>query len=154
MFRWVAAPLAAGALFIGGASADAGDAGVIKIVQGTAWVERAGARLRAAVGFRVRSADVIVTGRDGAVGITFADDSRLSIGPNSTLAIERFAFNTTTHDGTFETALRAGTMAAVSGKLTRQSPEAMKVRTPVSILGVRGTTFVVRVTATGPAPAQ
>jgi hypothetical protein len=35
----------------------------------------------------------------------------------------------------------------VSGKLAKQSPEAMKVKTPAAILGVRGTEFLVR---TGP----
>ena len=122
----------------------AADAGRIKTVRGTAWVERAGTRVPASVGTTVRQDDVIVTGADGAVGITFADDSRLSIGPDTTLAIERFAFNPTTHEGTHETSLRRGTLAAVSGKLARQSSDAMKVRTPAAVLGVRGTEFAVR----------
>jgi hypothetical protein len=120
------------------------DAGRIKISRGTAWVERAGARLPATVGTIVQQDDVIVTGADGAVGITLGDDSRLSIGPDTTLAIERFAFNPTTHEGSQELSLRRGTLAAVSGKLAHHSPEAMKVRTPAAILGVRGTEFVVR----------
>jgi hypothetical protein len=122
----------------------AADAGQIKIARGTAWVERAGTRIPAQVGGRVAQSDVIVTGADGSVGITFADDSRLSIGPNSALAIDRFAFDSTTHQGAFGTSLRKGTLAAVSGKLTQQSADAMTVRTPSAILGVRGTDFVVR----------
>jgi hypothetical protein len=122
----------------------AADAGRIKTSRGTAWVERAGARLPATVGTIVRQDDVIVTGGDGAVGITMADDSRLSIGPDTTLAIDRFAFNPTTHEGAQELSLRRGTLAAVSGKLAHQSTEAMKVRTPAAILGVRGTEFLVR----------
>jgi hypothetical protein len=122
----------------------AADAGRIKTVRGAAWVERGGVRLPASVGTQVSQNDVIVTGADGTVGITFADDSRLSIGPDSTLAIERFTFNPTTHEGTHETSLRRGTLAAVSGKLARQSPDAMKVKTPAAVLGVRGTTFAVR----------
>jgi hypothetical protein len=122
----------------------AADAGRIKVVRGAAWLERAGTRVPATVGTPVRQDDVIVTGADGAVGITFADDSRLSIGPDTTLAIDRYAFNPTTHEGTHETSLRRGTLAAVSGKLARQSPEAMKVRTPTAVLGVRGTEFAVR----------
>jgi hypothetical protein len=128
----------------------AADAGRIKTMRGTAWVERAGTRVPASVGTPVRQDDVIVTGADGAVGITFADDSRLSIGPGTTLAIERFAFNSTTHEGTHETSLRRGTLAAVSGKLARQSSDAMKVRTPAAVLGVRGTEFAVRVGEAGP----
>jgi hypothetical protein len=131
------------------APAAAVDAGRIKISRGTAWVERAGARLPANVGTVIQQDDVIVTGADGGVGITMADDSRLSIGPDTTLAIERFAFNPTTHEGGQELSLRRGTLAAVSGKLAHQSPEAMKVRTPTAILGVRGTEFVAR---TGEAP--
>lgn len=124
------------------------DAGMIKVSAGEAWIERGGARLAARVGDKVQASDVIVTGSKGTVGITFADDSRLSIGPNSVLAIDRFVFDSTTHAGVSETSLRKGTLAAVSGKLTRQSPEAMKVRTPAAILGVRGTEFLIR---TGPA---
>ena len=51
---------------------------------------------------------------------------------------------TTTHQGSFESSLRKGTLAVVSGKLAKQSPEAMKVRTPAAVLGVRGTEFLVR----------
>jgi|SRR5262245_24657172 len=126
------------------AASFAADAGRIKIARGTAWIERAGVRLPAAVGMPVQQADVVVTGADGAVGITFADDSRLSIGPDTTLAIERFTFNPTSHEGAHETSLRRGTLTAVSGKLARQSPDAMKVRTPTAVLGVRGTEFAVR----------
>jgi len=136
---------------LGAAAASlAADAGRIKTVRGTAWVERAGTRLAASVGTPVRPDDVIVTGADGAVGITFADDSRLSIGPDTTLAIERFLFNPTTHEGAHETSLRRGTLAAVSGKLARQSADAMKVRTPAAVLGVRGTEFAVRAGEPGP----
>lgn len=98
----------------------------------------------ARVGTRVRETDVIATGAGGSVGITFADNSLLSIGPNTVLVIERFTFDPTTHRGSFESTLRTGTLSAVSGKLTRQSSDAMKVRTPSAVLGVRGTEFLVR----------
>lgn len=122
----------------------ASEAGRVKVSRGAAWIERAGGRLPAGVGASVRPSDVIVTGADGSVGITFADDSRLSMGPNSTLAIDRFAFDPTTHQGQFDASLRQGTLLGVSGKLARQSPQAMTVKTPAAILGVRGTRFLVR----------
>jgi hypothetical protein len=122
----------------------AADAGRIKTVRGAAWIERAGARVAVSVGTPVRQDDVIVTGADGTVGISFADDSRLSIGPHTALAIDRFTFDPTTHEGGHETSLRRGTLAAVSGKLARQSGDAMKVWTPTAVLGVRGTEFAVR----------
>lgn len=126
------------------AAALAADAGQIKVSRGAAWIERGGTKLPARVGARVRETDVIATGADGSLGITFADDSLLSIGPNTVLVIERFTFDPTTQRGSFESSLRTGTLSAVSGKLTRQSPDAMKVRTPSAVLGVRGTEFLVR----------
>ena len=120
------------------------DVGVVKISRGEAVIERAGRQLLAQVGARVVEGDVVATGPDGAVGITFRDNTLLSMGPGSRLVIERYAFDSTTHKGAFETSLTRGTLAAVSGKIAKQSPDAMKVRTPAAVLGVRGTEFVVR----------
>ena len=38
-----------------------------------------------------------------------------------------------------------GTLGIVSGQIAKQTPDAMRVRTPTSILGVRGTKFLVEV---------
>lgn len=132
-----------------GASA-ADDVGRVKVARGEVRIERAGQALPASVGMKVLQGDVVVTGRDGSAGVTFNDDSLLSVGPDSALAVDQFAFDSTTHAGRFETSLRKGTLAAVSGKIAKQSPDAMKVRTPSTILGVRGTEFVVRATPVTP----
>jgi hypothetical protein len=126
-------------------SAWAADVGEIKVARGVAHIERGTERLAVQVGMAVREADKVVTGADGNVGVTFADNSLLSIGPNSALAIDRFVFNTTTNAGEFDSTLSKGTLAVVSGKIVKQSPEAMRVHTPTAIMGVRGTEFVVHV---------
>jgi hypothetical protein len=135
-------------LAVGVAVAAADDAGQIKVSTGSAQIERSGKKLPAKVGQVVQQGDVVITGSDGSVGITFRDNSLVSIGPDSVLAIDRFVFDSTTHQGAFDSSLKQGTLAVVSGKLAKQSPEAMKVKTPAAILGVRGTEFLVR---TGPA---
>ena len=131
-------------LVFGVAVAAAQDAGQIKTSKGAAQIERSGQKLPATVGQVVQQGDVVITGADGSVGITFRDNSLVSIGPDSVLAIDRFVFNSTTHQGNFDASLKQGTLAVVSGKLAKQSPEAMKVKTPAAILGVRGTEFLVR----------
>jgi hypothetical protein len=123
----------------------ANDVGQVKTAKGTVHVEREGKRLPASVGMPIRQADTLVTGSDGAVGVTFTDNSLLSTGPNSVLVVDRYTFDTTTHAGRFDASLKKGTLAVVSGKMVKQSPEAMKVRTPAAIMGVRGTEFVVQV---------
>jgi hypothetical protein len=120
------------------------EAGRIKVSSGTVLIERGGQKLPATVGAAVQAGDVISTGSNSSVGITFLDNSLLSAGPNSVLAIDRFAFDSTTHQGAFESSLQKGTLAVVSGKLAKASPDAMKVKTPAAVLGVRGTEFLVR----------
>ena len=123
----------------------AADIGQVKTVKGQVTIERAGRSLPVAVGMRVAASDVVKTGDDGAVGITMSDDSLLSAGPHSVLALDRYDFNDVTSEGRFDASLRQGTLAVVSGRIARQSKDAMKVHTPSAILGVRGTEFVVSV---------
>jgi hypothetical protein len=123
----------------------ASDVGQIKVAKGSVQVEREGRRAAAAVGMPVRTSDVLVTGADGSVGVTFSDNSLVSVGPNSVFAIDKYQFDSTTHAGEFEGSLRKGKLAAVSGKMVKQSPESMKIRTPSSVMAVRGTEFVVEV---------
>jgi len=119
--------------------------GQIKTANGEVHIERDGKRLAAQPGDMVLESDSVKTGRDGSVGVTFTDNSLLSAGPDSVLVIERYAFNSTTHAGHFDASLKKGTLAVISGKMVKQSPGAMRVRTPASIMGVRGTEFLVRV---------
>jgi hypothetical protein len=117
----------------------------IKVLTGTVIIERGTQRLIGATGTRLQEGDVVRTGIEGTVGITFTDNSMMSAGPNSVLALDRYAFNSTTHEGRLDASMRNGTLSVVSGKIAKQSPDAMTVKTPATILGVRGTEFFVQV---------
>jgi len=97
-------------LVVAVAVAAAEDAGQIKVSKGSAQIERSGQKLPASVGHVVQQGDVVITGSDGSVGITFRDNSLVSIGPDSVLAIDRFVFNSTTHQGNFDSTLKQGTL--------------------------------------------
>ena len=127
------------------ASAQAIDIGQIKVSKGDVAIERGGQNVPGAVGARLQTSDVIKTGADGSVGITMSDNSLLSAGPNSILSLDKYAFDTTTNQGQFDSSLRKGSLSVVSGRIAKQSPDAMTVRTPTAILGVRGTEFAVSV---------
>jgi len=126
-------------------TAVANEVGHIKVAKGTATIQRGAEKIAAAPGMKVFAADVITTGASSAVGVTFLDNSLISTGPNSVFAIDQYTFDSTTHVGKFDGNLRKGTLAAVSGKMVKQLPESMRIRTPSSIMGVRGTEFVVKV---------
>jgi hypothetical protein len=126
-------------------AANAADIGQIKVAKGQVSIVRGGQTLPGEAGARLQPADVLRTGADGSVGVTMSDNSTLSVGPNSVLALEKYEFDATTNQGQFDASLQKGSLAVVSGRIAKQSPDAMKVRTPSSILGVRGTEFVVAV---------
>ena len=119
--------------------------GQIKKLAGDVQIQRDGTVLTASAGDPVEQDDTIITGADGSVGITFVDNSRLSAGPNTEIELSTFEFDTTTHEGEFTTSIKQGTLSVVSGQLAKHSPDQMKVRTPSSLLAVRGTSFLVKV---------
>jgi hypothetical protein len=119
--------------------------GQIKTVTGEVTIIRSTVQQPARVGDLLEVSDTLVTGAESSVGVTFIDNSRLSVGPHSRIELQQFRFNPTTQEGESLTEVKRGTLAIISGQIAKQSPEAMKVKTPTTILGVRGTKFVVQV---------
>ena len=74
-----------------------------------------------------------------------AADFTLSAGPNSVFSLDRYTFDTSTNKGQFDTSLRKGSLAVISGRIAKEAPDAMTVRTPLGMLGARGTQFVVAI---------
>jgi hypothetical protein len=142
-FMRVRDALAMALLFGALTAAGAAEIGQIKVAKGQVSIDRQGKTMPATVGTRLQTSDVVKTGADGSVGITMDDDSLLSAGPNSALSLDRYVFDSTTNQGKFDSSLNKGTLAVISGRIAKQSPDAMTVRTPSAILGVRGTEFVV-----------
>ena len=124
-------------------SAAAAEIGQIKILKGLVTVERNHRVFPASVGMRLETLDVLRTGADGSLGITMSDDSLLSAGPNSILSLDHYDFDAVTNQGRFDAQLQSGSLAVISGRIAKHAPDAMTVRTPAAILGVRGTEFVV-----------
>ena len=120
-------------------------AGLIKVSKGAVFIERGTQKIPATLGTPVFAGDVITTGIDGSVGLTLRDNTMLSAGPKSRLTLDNFAFNTTTYAGKIDASLKRGSLAVVSGKLAKQSPDAVQFRTETAIFGVRGTQFVMDV---------
>jgi hypothetical protein len=144
-FTWWTAGATFFAVLCVAMSVGAADIGQIKVSKGQVSVDREGRSLPAPVGTRLQISDVVKTGPDGSVGITMDDDSLLSAGPNSVLALDHYAFDPATRKGRFDASLNKGTLAVISGRIAKQAPDAMTVRTPTAILGVRGTEFAVSV---------
>jgi hypothetical protein len=143
----MAKSIVAGLLIVAAMSthALAADIGRIKTVVGQASVVRGTTTLAATPGQTLNVKDVLTTGPDGRIGVTFVDNSRFAVGPNAHVSLTEFEFNDTTHKGSSLTQVDRGSLAIVSGQIAKENKDAMKVRTPTSLLAARGTRFVVEV---------
>ena len=126
--------------------ASATEIGKIKTLKGEVLLIQGNTNSQAKLGDVLHQADVVETGDNASVGITFIDNSRFAVGPNTRIELRQFRFNPTTHDGEFVTDMPRGTLTVISGDIAKQSPEAMKVKTPTTILGFRGTKTAIKVT--------
>ena len=120
-------------------------AGRIKVSTGAAFVVRDGAQIPAQVGQNVCESDGLRTAGDGKIGVTLNDDTRLSLGPNSELKLERFTYAPA--DSGFGLVLRfvRGVSTYVSGRIAKLAPDSIRLETPAAIIGVRGTTLAINV---------
>jgi hypothetical protein len=118
-------------------------AGVVKTARGSAFAERAGARVALEPGAKVNAGDRIVTGANGYLGMTMRDDTLLTLGPGTDLSLDNYRFDAKTHDGNFLLSLSKGVLSVVTGLIAKRSQESFIVKTRVSTMGVRGTEFIV-----------
>ena len=117
----------------------------IKQTTGTAFVQRGGQQIKAAPGVQLQQGDKLVTGKDGRISATFVDNTRFAVGPNSNIGVSEFQYDRTRQKGTMTTQVDRGSLAVVSGKIAKSGKDSMKVRTPNTLLGVRGTKFIIQV---------
>jgi hypothetical protein len=120
-------------------------AGRVKVVSGSAFIVRGGDTLAARAGDTVFASDALRTGEGGSVGVTLKDDTRLSLGPNSEVRLERYVYAPGSGGLGMVLKFVRGVAAYVSGRMARLAPDSIRLETPAAIVGVRGTTLAIRV---------
>jgi len=118
--------------------------GVVRNATGPANILRGDQIIPAAVGVKLHMGDTLTTGPDGSLGLILRDNSSLSIGPESSIVIQRFLFSPAEGKLGLFARLAKGTMAYLSGMIGKLAPETVRFETPVASIGIRGTCFVVR----------
>ena len=146
----VAAPAAPTAAAVAPAPATetaavSGDArqGTFKTVQGEVTVVRGNVRSAAVVGGPLMATDRVLTGAKSAAAVTLKDGTVLALGPDSSVDLASFQFDPTTQGGSMLVNLARGTLRVVTGIIAKVQPEQVKVTTPTTVIGVRGTDFIV-----------
>src|ERR1700687_2026092 len=113
-------------------------AGTFSTVSGQVQIQRAGVTIGAASGVGVNVGDRILTGASGHAVILLGDQSRLEIGPVSSITLDQFTMTggaPTTRVSLFSGVLRSLVNSQSGGAANYQ------VHTPNAVAAVRGTKF-------------
>ena len=119
--------------------------GYVKTVTGEAWVNTAGQRLSAQPGTAVLLGSQLKTAKGATMGVAFKDTTLMSFGPDTELTVDEFVYAPAQGQLLLGTRLSRGSLNYVSGVIAKLRPDAVTVKTPAGIIGVRGTQFVARV---------
>jgi ferric-dicitrate binding protein FerR (iron transport regulator) len=113
-------------------------AGSFQSVSGQVQVQRTGgATIGAASGVGVNVGDRIITGANGHAVIILNDQSRLELGPGSSITLDQFALG----GGPTRVSLFSGVMRSLVSAASGGAPANYQVHTPNAVAAVRGTKF-------------
>ena len=118
-------------------------AGTIKRVEGSPMIGSKAGQRAAEVGGSIFAGERLMTRAGSAVGLTLMDGTQLAVGPNSSVTLQAFQFDTTTRQGTLLVDIARGALRMVSGLIARSDPRAVAINTPTTTIGIRGTDFIV-----------
>jgi len=119
---------------------DESPVGNVKEVSGDATVTRIdGSVEKITIGTPIYEGDIIETNADGAVGITFIDDSTFAVSQNAKLAIDEYVFDPSSETGSSDFSILRGLFVFTSGLIGRDDPDDVAIDTPMGTIGIRGT---------------
>ena len=126
------------------ARAEEAPIGYVKTLSGTATVTHGGIATAAALAMPVYERDLLETGGNGELGVTFRDNTRISLGPDSRIELKHYVFKPASEEYGFLLRLAYGTMEYISGLTEKLAPDAMSIETLGFTVGARGTRLLVR----------
>jgi hypothetical protein len=95
----------------------------------------------------VYKGDVVQTGADGKVGITFSDGTAFNLSSNARMVLNEFVYDPNGKSNSTLFSLSKGTFTFIAGKVAKTGD--MKIDTPVATMGIRGTTPHVEISDDG-----
>jgi len=100
-----------------------------------------GSTTPAATGTPVHMNDRLRTGANARLEVTFNDNSKLTLGENANVVIDRFVYNPKKSSAQVVLSSTQGAMRFAGGKIEQMNQKNIVVNTPSAALAVRGTHF-------------
>jgi hypothetical protein len=143
--KWLA-PLAVGTgLLLAAAGVSAQAAGEVEFARGVGFAQTPGQTPRTlGKGLPLREGDRLTTSEGASAIIKLEDGTRMTVRPNSELVLQTYQFKENAPDNSMLMQLVRGGFRAVTGLISKSSPNAARVQTNTATIGIRGTDFDAR----------
>ena len=119
--------------------------GYVKTVSGSATVTTADKVVKAEGGTPVFLGSVLQTGKSSSLGLTLKDETIMSFGSDTQLTVDEYLYAPAEGKLKLNSRLARGSLNYVSGVIAKLQPDAVTVKTPSGVIGVRGTQFLLKV---------
>lgn len=135
----------AAVLFLSAGTALAQAAGEVEFSRGVGFAQSAGEAPRTlGRGLPLREGDRLTTSEGASAIIRLQDGTRMTLRPNSELVLQQYQFRENAPDNGFLMQLVRGGFRAVTGVISKNSPNAARIQTHTATIGIRGTDFDAR----------
>ena len=109
---------------------------------GTTWNERDGSTQNTSMGYELQMNDFLQTGEDGGMILSYVDKTKFTMGPNTELTIDEFAFDTSVVpiELAMNISVNVGTFTYESGNVSNLGGE-VNINAGFATVTVQGTAF-------------
>jgi len=125
-----------------------GAAGQITEISGPTQISRGNDKIKGELKVDIESNDKVET-LNSKTGITFIDDTHVTISEHSKLIIDDFVFDPKSSSGKIGLKASLGTVRYLSGRIAHNNHNNVNVQTPTASIAVRGTDFSMTVDEMG-----
>ncbi len=122
--------------------------GHVTKLAGNATAIRNGVSIVLNMGDNVNKGDVVQSGSDSSLGVTFVDGTVFGLSSNARMVLNEMVYDPNGSNNSSLLSLVQGTITFVAGETAKHGD--MKVDTPVATLGIRGTAVLVEIDFTVP----
>jgi hypothetical protein len=119
--------------------------GTVVKLTGSATAIRNGVAVELNIGDNVYKGDVVQSGSDSALGISFIDGTAFSLSSNARMVLNDMVYDPSGSSNRSLLSLVQGTISFVAGDTAKNGN--MRVDTPVATMGIRGTAVLVEISA-------
>lgn len=120
-------------------------AGEVLFSKGVGFAQQPGQNARTlGKGLPLQPGDTLSTAADATAIVQLQDGTKLTLRPGTELQLEQYQYRAGASDNSMVMQLLRGGLRAITGLISKGSPNAARIKTPTATIGIRGTDFDAR----------